>query len=67
MNVLEQPELLEEADMGMRAACLYWTRRQCNALADMDAIDKLTLAVNGGSNGLDDRKKALARAKVILL
>ncbi len=66
-DVLAHPELVEAPDMGMRAACRYWTRKGCNALADLDAIEKLTLAINGGTNGLDARKKALVRAKVILL
>ena len=67
IDVITTPALLENPDQGMRAACVFWTDRRCNAFADADDIEALTRAVNGGINGLADRKVALDRAKAVLL
>jgi putative chitinase len=67
IDVISSPELLEDPDMGMRAACVFWDKKNCNKFADKDDIAGLTKAINGGTNGLDDRKAALQRAKAILL
>lgn len=67
IDVLANPELLEDPDMGMRAACIFWKAKNCNKWADRNDIEKLTLAINGGDNGLPERKAALVRARAILL
>ena len=67
IDVITTPALLENPDQGMRAACVFWTDKRCNAFADADDIEALTRAVNGGINGLADRKVALDRAKAVLL
>jgi putative chitinase len=67
LDVLAKPQLLEDPDMGVRAGCIFWDRKGCNAVADQDDIRALTLKINGGTNGLADRTAALARAKAILL
>lgn len=66
-DVINNPALLEDPDKGMRAACIFWTDNGCNSFADADDIDGLTQRINGGTNGLPDRKTALTRAKAILL
>lgn len=67
IDVIANPELLEDPDMGMRAACVFWQAKKCNKFADLDKIRDLTIAINGGTNGLAERTAALARAKAILL
>lgn len=67
LNVLADPDQLADPDKGLRAGCVYWESKGCNALADRDDIEALTRRVNGGLNGLPERKAALARAKSILL
>lgn len=67
IDVVAHPDRLEDADLGMRAACIFWVNRHCSTPADADQIEALTRAVNGGLNGIADRKAALARAKLILL
>jgi putative chitinase len=67
IDVIDNPELLEDPDMGMRAACIFWKNKNCNHWADLDKIDQLTVAINGGTNGLPERKAALVRARAILL
>jgi putative chitinase len=67
IDVIGNPDLLADPDAGMRAACIFWQKKNCNEFADKDDILGLTKAVNGGTNGLAERKAALARAKTILL
>lgn len=67
LDLVGHPELLENPDTGMRAGCHFWKTKGCNALADADDIIHLTEAINGGHNGLPERKQALDRAKIILL
>lgn len=67
LDVLACPELLEDPDSGMKAACIYWRERGCNVLADADDITALSIRINGGRNGLDARQAAFRRAREILL
>ncbi len=43
----------------------YWDSRNLNKAADVDDIEAVTRGVNGGYNGLEDRKTLLKRAKAI--
>lgn len=61
-----EPEKLETFPWAMMAAFWFWDTRGLNALADADNVTAVTRKINGGSNGLADRKAALARAKVEL-
>lgn len=45
----------------------FWDRRNLNTYADNDDLRSVTRRVNGGYNGLDDRKQYLDRAKFFLL
>ena len=57
------PDLVLSPDWSLRAAIAMWTWKGCNALADMDSIEKITLAINGGRTGLADRLEWLRRTK----
>ncbi|MGE0212733.1 MAG: glycoside hydrolase family 19 protein [Parvibaculaceae bacterium] len=59
-----EPEKLAEAPWCFLAGLWYWRERRIGALVkgDADDIVRVTKAVNGGLNGLDDRKRYLARA-----
>lgn len=48
------------------SAAWFWSSRGLNGLADMDDILSITKRINGGTNGLDDRKLRLKRAKEVL-
>ena len=41
--------------------------RKLNPLADQDDIMKITKRINGGYNGLEDRKGYLQRAKKVII
>jgi uncharacterized protein (TIGR02594 family) len=50
----------------IHAAFLEWADKGCNALADKDDILAITKKINGGTNGLADRKKYLEKVKTLL-
>lgn len=49
----------------LRAAFREWHRKGCNKHATRDDIERVTKLINGGHNGLADRKRYLALAKRI--
>ena len=49
--------------LAVDVACWFWDTKELNALADADDIIGITQVVNGGLNGLHDRKAYLRRAK----
>lgn len=55
---VEQPELLSERRYGFLGAVWYWTvaRPNINAMCDAGDLIGVTKAINGGLNGLDDRR-----------
>lgn len=59
--LLDRPELLELNPA--LSAGWYWSIHRINKLADKDDLEAVTKAVNGGTNGLDDRRACLALAK----
>lgn len=62
-RLLDTPELLEQPEWAAKSAVWYWTTRNLNTLADADRLTDITKAINGGTNGIDDRK---ARYKLAL-
>ena len=57
------PELVAIPSIGLLVACRYWSVRGLNAYADADDVLTITRRINGGQNGLDDRKARLALMK----
>jgi len=72
LPLVEHPELLEEPVNGFRASAFFWKTNGCNGLADalngignqndLLRFDKITLRVNGGLNGAQDRRARYVRA-----
>ncbi|MGG4591676.1 glycoside hydrolase family 19 protein [Pseudomonas aeruginosa] len=60
------PERLEEPRYAVFSAGQYWADNNLNALADNDDIEAITRRINGGLNGLSDRKALYTRALEIL-
>ena len=57
LRLLDKPSLLEEPQYAVESACYFWKSNNLNALADEDDIVAVTKRINGGVNGLDDRKR----------
>jgi predicted chitinase len=66
VDFVEHPELLEQSPYAVLAAGWYWSSRNINAAADQDDFARVTKLVNGGTNGIEDRRKYLQRAKTVL-
>ncbi len=52
--------------LAVDAACWFWQTRKLNRFADDDDVVEVTRRINGGTNGLADRKDYLARARYFL-
>ena len=75
------PQLLKDENIAVWSACEFWESRSLNAFANMpdDAtiwskrlnrnlspIEYITLRINGGQNGIIERKKFYERAKGVI-
>jgi putative chitinase len=59
-------EDLEKPINAIHAALLEWGEKHCNLYADKDDVLTVTRRINGGTNGLAERRAYLARAKRVL-
>jgi putative chitinase len=50
----------------LESACWYWASRKINAACDANDITKMSKAVNGGTIGLEDRRKHYEQALAVL-
>lgn len=66
LDLIGDPELAAEPETSVRIACEYWKAKGLNAFADRDDVREITRRINGGFNGLADRKAYLAKAKDVL-
>jgi putative chitinase len=57
---------LETLDGAIESACWFWKKNGLNAICDKDDIVTMTKRINGGTIGLDDRKKHYDHAKHLL-
>jgi putative chitinase len=60
------PEIVALPSIGLLVACLYWDSRNLNALADADDLEAVTRAINGGVNGLPDRRRRTEAAHALI-
>lgn len=71
LDLLNQPELLEQADWAAMSAAHYWNARGLNALADAGAFQDIGSIINTGQpgkvpNGAEDRKALYEKALKVL-
>jgi putative chitinase len=65
-DFVTDPDLVAKNPYDSLAAGWFWNRRKLNPFADIDDIMTITKKVNGGFNGLNDRKMWLIKAKEVL-
>lgn len=65
-DLVGKPELAEGLEMGARIAAWYWTSHDLNPLADRGQLDTITKRINGGLNGLNERRAYYMKAKEVL-
>ena len=67
IDVISNPERVA-TDYAVHSAVFFWSTRKRNGLslntyADRDSLIDLTRAINGGTNGLEDRRHLLVKLK----
>ena len=63
-RLLTIPEILETPYYAVASACYFWQANHLNALADADDIVAVTKRINGGTTGLEYRKKYYKKLKI---
>lgn len=66
VDLVHHPQRLADPELAALSAGWFWSTNQLNRDADKDDVKTITKVVNGGYNGLDDRKKLLRAAKKAL-
>jgi len=66
INIDELPEFLSTFEGSIQSACWFWETNNLNQYADTDDILTMTKRINGGTIGLEDRKKHYEHAKHVL-
>lgn len=66
LDLVNNPDLLLQEANSLLVALEYWKNINGNYYADKDDILSITKKINGGTNGLEDRKKWLKYYKGIL-
>lgn len=66
IDFVSNPDLLATEVNAIISACWFWNKKGLNAYADKDDILTITKRINGGTNGLSDRKAKLAKWKSII-
>lgn len=67
LDLENHPEQAEAPANAVAIAYAFWTRNGCNQHADRDDVVAVTKAINGGLNGLEERKKLTQDAKGIFV
>lgn len=67
IDIESNPTIAAVPSIGLHLALEYWKDRNLNARADADDVVGITKRINGGTNGLEDRKAHLAKVKGWLL
>lgn len=66
LDLISQPELLEQAQYAAMSAAWFWSANGLNTLADTGDLTKITQRINGGTNGMADRQALYDKALKVL-
>jgi predicted chitinase len=69
VDLVLEPDRAALPELAFRIAGLFWMKKGLNELADLatpDAFREITRRINGGFNGLEDRQRFYAAARVVL-
>ncbi|WP_253378517.1 glycoside hydrolase family 19 protein [unidentified bacterial endosymbiont] len=65
LDLVTRPELLEQDEYAARSAAWFYVSHGC--LLYSGDVERVTLIINGGRNGLDDRRARFSLAKSVLM
>ncbi|MEO8524548.1 MAG: peptidoglycan-binding protein [Caldimonas sp.] len=60
------PEQAAEPVLSLKIACEYWKKKKINVACDLDDVVRVTKLVNGGVNGLSERRDYTGKAKTAI-
>lgn len=66
IDLENNPDLAEDPKTSVLIALEYWRTKGLSAIADKDDVVLITKRINGGSNGLFDRRQYLEKAKKLV-
>lgn len=66
IDLINTPRLLTLPEYGTTSACWFWNSRNLSPLADVDWFKAITRGINGGYNGLSDRRMYWDRNRALL-
>lgn len=66
VDLISKPALAATYENAAKIAVLYWTTHGLNELADGDKFLTITRRINGGTNGLSDRRALLSLCNKVL-
>lgn len=66
LDLIDNPELLEQPQHAAMSAAWFWSTKGLNTLADQGEFVKITRRINGGTNGLADRQALYDKALKVL-
>ena len=66
VDLVGDPDRLLDPQYAALSAGWFWNKKGLNSLADVQDYETMTKRINGGLNGLDDRKAKIAKALSIL-
>jgi putative chitinase len=64
-NLVNNPDLAFDPQFALKIAAWEWNDKKCNDPADADNVTLVTRRINGGVNGLADRKEWLKKTKAV--
>lgn len=66
LDLLAVPDLLLSPDHAAASAAWFWRSKDCNSFADAGDITGCTRRINGGLNGIEDRRTLWALANKLM-
>lgn len=66
LDLEDEPAQAATPEVGFRIAGLYWHKNGLNELADKEWFVTITKRINGGTNGLEERRRYYDRARTTL-
>ena len=55
-DVMKNPDSVAKYPLNQVCSMWFWEKNNLNEIADTEGVDKATKVINGGTNGLSDRK-----------
>lgn len=65
-DLVDAPDKAADPAIALQIACEFWKKLDLNAAADADDVIRVTKRINGGLNGIEQRRIYLAKAKAVL-